>query len=246
MPTTRSPKHPSIGLPTALERTKVLFVAHQQNPATREVVAHGLGFNKLHGQSRRFISALSQYGLLEKVDGGELRISELAMLCLFPQSEQEHAEAVHQAASSPKLFRELQEKYPDSLPTEEIISSWLVRLKFSPTGAERAAIAYRETMEYVESLSVAPSSEDPAAESAVDPADDGVETSSARPPESPASYGGALAPGQFQVTADENARVSVHALQLDRDKVQKLRDMLDHLLGGDLVSDEPIMLSVDN
>ena len=240
MQTTRSPKHPSIGLPTALERTKTLFDAHQQNPATREIVAHGLGFNKLHGQSRRYISALSQYGLLEKVDG-ELRVSELAMTCLFPQSEVERAEAVRQAASSSKLFKELQEKYPSTLPTEEMLTTWLVRNKFSPAGAERAAIAYLETMRHVEGLSADHLPE----EDTVDTANGDPEPSPTQPQKSASSFSGTVAPGQFQVTADENSRVSIQAVMLDRDKVERLRDMLDHFLGGDIVSNEPFLLSVD-
>ena len=237
----RSPAYPFVGLPTALERAKILFEAHQQNSASRETVAHGLGFNRLHGQSRRYIATLVQYGFLEKVDD-ELRISELAMTCLFADTEEEKAEALGQAASSPKVFHDLQKKYP-TVPTEEMGTNWLIRNGFSRDGAKCAAKAYRETMLFVERLPIVGAAEVEAA-----PSQEEIDTATPTTEHRVNSYASSqgLEPGRFLTTTDENSLVDVVAVKLDQELLARLRDRLNHLLGENSELSDPPMLEHDD
>ena len=238
MPRTRSPAHPFVGLPTALEKTKDLFEAIQRNPASREIVANGLGFNRLHGQSRRFIATLTQYGLLEKV-GDEMRISELAVACLLAETEEEKADALRRSASSPNLFEKLQAKYASGVPGEEMASNWLMREGFSPDGARCAARAYRETMLHLPETGTS-EREDPLGEEDV-----GIDTAASATREEAHAPSAGPESGQFRVQLDEKSRVDVQAVQLGPEEVRRLCDMLNHFLGDDSQSGT-ILLSHDD
>src|SRR4051795_11196605 len=103
----RSPNYPSLSLPAALERVRALYNAQHTLAVSRELVAKGMGFGTLHGASASAISAAQKYGLLTKVVGDKLKVSERAMRILHPNSEAERAEAIREAAYEPALFAEL-------------------------------------------------------------------------------------------------------------------------------------------
>lgn len=237
---TRSPAHPFVGLPTALEKARALFEAIQRNPASREIIAHGLGFNRLHGQSRRFIATLIQFDLLEKA-GDELQISELAIACLLAETEEEKASALRRAASSPKLFQNLQTKYSSSVPGEEMASNWLMREGFSPDGAKRAAKAYRETMLFVEGLAEVSDAE-------VDSLSDEIEmeASTAVTQDSVNASISGLEPGQIVTKIGPDSLVDVQGVKLGPEEVTRLRDMLNHFLGTDNGQASPALLPHDD
>jgi hypothetical protein len=108
-----------------------------------------MGYNTLNGASATAISALIKYGLLEG-RGEEIKISDRAMRILHPQSPAEKAEAVRDAAAAPELFRELTEKFPGRMPTEEVVRSYLIRRGFAEAALSPVILAYRETNEFLE------------------------------------------------------------------------------------------------
>lgn len=144
----RSPNYPAISLKEALARVSALYKAIHTHAAPREVVAKGIGYNALHGASATAISALQKYGLLERA-GEDLRISDRAMQILHPQSPEEKAQAVRAAATAPALFAELAERFPGSMPNEELLRNYLLRNGFAPGAVSAVILAYRETSELV-------------------------------------------------------------------------------------------------
>ena len=143
----RSPNYPALSLPAAIERIRTLQGLEGKNPVPREVIAKHLGFGGLNGASATVLSALAKYGLLEAVDDGEAKVTELAMTILFPHEAAEKQEALQKAAFRPVLFAKLREKWPDRAPTEESLRSYLIREGFSSTAAEQVIQFYRETLE---------------------------------------------------------------------------------------------------
>src|SRR5262245_43339262 len=129
---TRSPNYPSISLPEAIDKLRVLSEAIHHHSAPREVVARGMGYTGLHGASASAISALQKYGLLDR-SGEELRVSERGKRILYPGNGTEKAEAIRDAASAPKLFAELAEKFPGGTTNEELVRNYLIRKSFAPT-----------------------------------------------------------------------------------------------------------------
>src|SRR5271155_5888309 len=111
----RSPNYPSLSLPEALEKVKLVYERQHTYGAPREVVVKSMGYNGINGASATAISALHKYGLLEG-RGEEVRVSDRAMRYLNPMSDEERAEAIRDAAFEPTLFRELSEKFPGRLP----------------------------------------------------------------------------------------------------------------------------------
>src|SRR6185312_6437688 len=145
----RSPNYPALSLPEALEKVKLVF-EHQHNyGAPREVVVKSMGYTGINGASATAISALHKYGLLEG-RGDEVRVSDRAMRYLNPMSDAERAEAIREAAFAPALYRELSEKFPGRLPSEEVLRSFLIRNGFSPAAVSGVILSYRQTMELVE------------------------------------------------------------------------------------------------
>lgn len=145
----RSPNYPALSLPAAIERIQTLRKAEGKNAMDREAAAKHLGFGSLNGASSTVLSALSKYGLLDRVGEGEVRVSELATRILFADDEQEKRAALMVAAFRPALFAEIREKWPDRPPSEESLRSFLMRNGFSEGGAGQVIQFYRETLDIV-------------------------------------------------------------------------------------------------
>lgn len=145
----RSPNYPALSLRDALDKVSVLYKNLHNHPGPREVIAKGMGYASLNGSSMTAISALHKYGLLEG-RGDEIRISDLAMRIMHPESEEERATAIREAASEPQLFTELDERFPGTVPNEELLRNYLLRRNFAPNAVSHVVLSYRETKELVE------------------------------------------------------------------------------------------------
>ncbi|MBC7101919.1 MAG: hypothetical protein H5U13_01650 [Parvibaculum sp.] len=145
----RSPNYPSMSLAEAIQRAALVYKNQHTHGAPREVVAKSMGYNSLNGASATSISALIKYGLLEG-RGDEIKISDRAMCILHPQSPEEKAEAIRQAAREPELFRDLAERFPGRMPAEDVLRNYLIRNGFAPAAVSSVILAYRETCEFAE------------------------------------------------------------------------------------------------
>ena len=180
---TRSPNYPSLSLPEALDKVRLIYQNQHTHGAPREVVVKSMGYAGINGASATAISALHKYGLLEG-RGDEVRVSDRAMRFLNPLNDQERSEAIREAAREPALFQELADKFPGPLPNEEVLRNYLIRNGFAPAAVSGVILAYRETLDYADrearSLPQASSGADegPALNSAAPPAPHGVASSS--------------------------------------------------------------------
>jgi hypothetical protein len=145
----RSPNYPAMSLPAAIEKAAALYRTIQAHAAPREVIAKGMGYQSLNGASATMISALNKYGLLERV-GDEMKVSERALRILHPHSPEERIQAIREAASDPALFVELAQRFPGTLPNEDLLRNYLVRNGFTQAASSSVILAYRETSELVE------------------------------------------------------------------------------------------------
>jgi hypothetical protein len=143
----RSPNYPSLSLPAAIERVKVIQKVEGRNPVAREAIVKHIGFTSLNGASATALSALGKYGLLEAAGDGEARVSDLAMKILYPHDPQEKQDALQEAAYRPALFAKLREKWPYRPPSDESLRSYLVREGFSSAAVDQVIQFYRETLD---------------------------------------------------------------------------------------------------
>lgn len=141
----RSPNYPAISLPEAINLVTKLHQREGRSPVDAERAALALGYNSLSGASRTKLSGLRKFELVEDTGNG-IRVSDLTMAILHPDSPDEKRSALHQAATAPALFRDLAE-----LPgaSDENLISRLVRQGFTEAGAKLAVTAFRKTMSLV-------------------------------------------------------------------------------------------------
>lgn len=145
----RSPNYPAISLLDALDKVSALYKSQHTHAGPREVIVRGMGYSSLNGASMSAISALHKYGLLEG-RGDEIRVSERAMRILHPESQEERVLAIQEAASEPKLFAELDERFPGVVPNEELLRNYLLRRNFASSAVPAVILSYRGTKELVQ------------------------------------------------------------------------------------------------
>lgn len=145
----RSPNYPAMSLPSAVGYAKRLWNTEKRTPVSNEAAAAAMGFKSLSGPARVAIGAMRQYGLIDKADRGNIRISERAVHVLIGEGD-ERAKALKEAETAPELFQELAKTHSDA--SENAIRSYLLTKKgFADDGARKAAKAFRETLNLAKS-----------------------------------------------------------------------------------------------
>lgn len=143
----RSPGYPNFSLREAVKRAEKIFSADRRNPVERENAAKHMGYNGLNGAADKALATMVHYGLLERVGKGEVRISQLAVDILHPDSPAQRKEALHASAYRPLLFATLRERFPDGA-SAETLKSYLVRENFLDRAISPAISAYGDTCAY--------------------------------------------------------------------------------------------------
>lgn len=133
----RSPKYPYITFQDALEKAKNVYKAERRAPTTPAILYTHLGYQKKTGSSGRVASALKQYGLLDEVQG-QYKISDQAFrLFNLPDDDPERLTIMGQMAMRPKIFQDVLNQYPDGLPSDATLKSYLILEKdFNENGAD--------------------------------------------------------------------------------------------------------------
>lgn len=146
---TRSPNYPVISLEDAIGKLRSIYDKLQQYPASREVLVKAMGYSGLTGTSAPIVSALAKYGLLEGY-GETRKVSDLGRdLILHRQGDPEYAAALQEAAVRPAFFQDLNQLYPNGLPSDHLLRATLVKRGFNARAIDGAVRAYRETTEFV-------------------------------------------------------------------------------------------------
>lgn len=122
----RSPKYPLITITDAIAKTRVIYQYEKKAKTTAAVALGHLGYNTQTGAAARVLSALQQYGLIDKTDG-QYHVSDQAFRIFnLPEGDLERTKLMREAALKPTLFKELLSKYPDGLPSDATLKSYLI------------------------------------------------------------------------------------------------------------------------
>ncbi len=141
----RSPNYPSFSLDEAVANARKIHEKDRRSPVDRAVVAGHLGYKSLNGAADKALATMMQYGLLEKVAKGEVRVSQWTIDILFPDNPAQRIAALRSAASSPPLFRTLNERFPEGPPSAETLRSYLTRENFNERAIGPIITAYSKT-----------------------------------------------------------------------------------------------------
>ncbi len=143
--TERSPNYPTMKVADALEVAGKLWNEARRTPVSHDAAATAMGYKSLSGPARSAISTLRQYGLVEKVEKGHIRLTPLAVNALHGSPE-ERQDALSKIAVNPALFRELAQTHRDA--GETVVRSHLITKKgFIDDGASRAAKVFRDAIQ---------------------------------------------------------------------------------------------------
>jgi len=157
----RSPSYPSLSLEQAIELVGKLHKANRTSVVSRETAALDMGYAGLTGRSLTVLGSLAQYGLVEKAGKGDIKVTRRAVEILHPIEDAHRAEAIAEAAHSPALFRVLHERFPEGVPSENALRSFLIQQGFNDVALGPAIAAFRETNAFAEKANRSGRTEDP-------------------------------------------------------------------------------------
>lgn len=149
-PAVRSPSYPSTPLEETVSQVAKIEKLYRQSPVDRTVAAKLIGYSGLSGPASSALAALAAYGLVERAGKGELRVTSRARAILHPNNLEERRQSLLAAAFEPNLFQELRGRWPDMIPPEEGITTYLHRQGFNQTAIRPAMKAYRDTLLFLE------------------------------------------------------------------------------------------------
>jgi hypothetical protein len=156
----RSPNYPAFGLSEAVAKTKAVYDAQHRTAEPRDVVLKHMGYGGSNGRSLKALSALTKYKLLEEAPDNTLRVSDLAINILYPESGEGRSRALAEAAMAPALWREIRNRWHDVKPTKESLEAYLVRRGFNSAAIEPIAQSYSEIFDLVSGVSLSYDSEE--------------------------------------------------------------------------------------
>jgi hypothetical protein len=143
-----------MGLSLAVELLIAFYEKEHKLAVSAEVAARALGHagvsesGRLSGPALAKLAALRQYGLIENVSKGKVRISDLGLdFTLHTSAEPEFLNAARVAALTPPLFSEL---YPEYVRASgNAFRAHLIKeRRFSEDGAGRVIKAFRDTISF--------------------------------------------------------------------------------------------------
>jgi hypothetical protein len=146
-----------MALADAIAHARKIEKQYRTSPVDREVGAKIIGYSSLSGPANKSLAALASYGLVERAGKGEMRVTERARAILHPDSDAELRQNLLAAAMEPNLFRELRERWPDMIPPEDGVISYLNRKGFNENAIRPAVRAYLQTLLFLEESGVSDS-----------------------------------------------------------------------------------------
>jgi hypothetical protein len=146
----RSPNYPGISLETSVDNVKTVYERDKLAATSADVIVGHLGYNRLHGTSRRSLSSMKQYGLLDELSDNRYKVSETAFRLINSDLNSPKAiEMLKDAALKPPIFRNILEEYKGELPSNQTLTSYLVLDKgFTPDGAQIFIKVLRDNVEF--------------------------------------------------------------------------------------------------
>ncbi len=123
VPSTDLPKKP---LEDALKVARVIKDEYAGKLATWEDIAKGMGFSPINPNNKYFLWSALAYGIIEKDQNDQYRITETGRKVLAPTYEGENREGIIKAIAKPAILARFYSDYSDSLlPSGEIFRNVL-------------------------------------------------------------------------------------------------------------------------
>lgn len=143
----RSPTSPRASLGQAIQYVEKLHAKAGRASIKPEAALGTMGYSSMNGAAMTMLATLAQYGLIDRERGGNMSVSTLALRILRPVGEDQHREAIKEAALRPGVFAEIfSGGYHDC--AEEVLANHLLHNGFSEPAARKAAAIYKENASF--------------------------------------------------------------------------------------------------
>lgn len=160
----RSPNYPYIDLQDAIDRARQFHQHERRNAAPVSVAAKHWGYTGASSAASQTVAALVAFGLMQGSGSGEtrtVRLTQLALRILLDSRENapERVEALKEAALSPAIHKQVMDRYPSGLPSNENLKHELL-FNWEPSFNENAVDGFirelRSTLSLAGLTSVVP------------------------------------------------------------------------------------------
>lgn len=229
----RSPSYPSISLAEAIELVKKIHEKSRTNAIDREAAAKDMGYSGITGRSLTILAALIQFGLLEKAGKGGVRVSRTSVDILHGLTDEIKKTALLKAGTSPALYQDIVDRFPDGMPPENALRSYLIQRDFGDAAIGPAVSSFLETYRMLEDAKVFDShgrGDEGDAESEVQ-GEDGGERLPPNPPPPPAQHRGyQVMEGERVVFSEEVGSASYLKLVANGEMNADLLDALEDFI----------------
>lgn len=150
----RSPSYPSISLPTAVEKAKVIMDKEGQHLTAIDVAAKHFKYKAVGGGINQLIAALSYFGLIQ-VEGmkerRKIKVTEDAYRIIMDTREvsSERDQLLRELALKPALYKEIYDKWLGDFPSDESLKHYLVvERKFNPNNVNEFMKDLKESFQF--------------------------------------------------------------------------------------------------
>ena len=155
-PRGRSPAYPFLAFSKAMERAAELKEAEGFYAVPLSSVYTAWGISPKSSTSPQVVAALKHHNLVEYEGSGKTRsvkLTELARKILLdkrPDSKEREA-LIRQAALAPTIYREILNEYPDGLPSDATIETYLVLNRgFQEKAAQTLIPNLKDTIQFAQ------------------------------------------------------------------------------------------------
>lgn len=135
-------KYPSMSLPDAIDRAKLIYAKEHMSAMTPTVAAEAMGYKGISGTSLSAIADLKKYGLLEG-RGDQVRLSKDAqVVSIDDPTSSDYVNAINRMALKSEMFSELHKQFL-GVGSERNIAVYLEKAGFKPSHAAAIARNYK-------------------------------------------------------------------------------------------------------
>ena len=150
----RNPRYPAFSLEQALNAVKKVYEKDRRIATMRDVAAKHMGYSGNNGSSARMLASVIQYGLLEDVGQGKVRVTELSEAIIHPKDEHERSALLNKAIYHPKTFNFFLNKHGlERMPSDDTLKTELIReMHFTAEAAADFLKSLKQSIGYVRTM----------------------------------------------------------------------------------------------
>ena len=149
-PRHRSPNYPGIRLRAAVAKIEALYKADGLAASPRDAALKHMGYERLHSEAGRTLSALKSFGLVDDASD-RIKLTQRGIEIVVRQSDDPiRIKALKDAAVGPEIYRQIMKEYHSTgLPSETSLKSDLITVrKFNPTAVDGFVRDFKDTLQF--------------------------------------------------------------------------------------------------